>query len=346
MKHKFLIPASLASLALLSACHNGDNEFPDFDYQTVYFANQYVMRTVELGEENGDIVDLTEDNNHNIYIRAQWGGGYGNKNNVLIDCAIDPSLVSGFYFKDSDQLVEVMPEDYYEIESTKISIPKGENFGYMKVHLTDKFFEDPKSVGQCYVIPVMMTDAAGVDRILTGTPAEENPVLTNDAHWSVQPKNFVLYGVKYVNPWHGEYLRRGVDKATVNGEESIINRSEQFVEDDNLVDLNTCAYMENILPIKVKDADGNDCPVSLHLTFNEDNTCSLSSATADVTVTGSGKFVSKGEKNSLGGKDRDAVYLDYTVDIPAKNMKFETKDTLVLHTRNVYGGSVFSIERK
>lgn len=190
MKHKFSIPASIATLVLLAACENGDNEFPDFDSQTVYFANQYAMRTIELGTD--EFVDLTADNNHEARILATWGGGYGNNSNILIDYVVDPSLVDGFYFKDSDQLVEVMPSDYYTIDEKQINIPSGKTMGGLRVHLTDKFFADEKSVGQCYVIPVRMTDVSGADKILTGTPTQENPVLTNDSHWSVQPMNLSL----------------------------------------------------------------------------------------------------------------------------------------------------------
>ena len=344
MKHKFLIPTSVAALAFLAACSNGNNEFPDFDYQTVYFANQYAMRTLELGED--EFVDLTADNNHEANIVAAWGGGYANKNNVVIDYVVDPTLVDGFYFKDSDQLVEVMPSDYYTIESNQIRIPSGSTMGGVKVHFTEKFFADPKSVGNCYVIPVLMTDVAGADRILTGTATEENPVLTNDAHWSVQPKSFMLYGVKYVNPWHGQYLRRGVDNAVIDGVSSNLVRHAEYVENDEVVDLSTSAFKEDILPVTVKDAQGGDHTCNLLLTFADDNSCTLSSASDGATVTGTGKFVSKGEKKSLGGKDRDAIYLDYTLDIPAQNMKFESKDTLVLRTRNVYGASAFGIERK
>ena len=344
MKRKFLIPASFAALALLSACQNGDNEFEDFDYQTVYFANQYGMRTIQLGTD--EFVDLTSDNRHEASIVAAWGGGYNNNKNVVIDYVVDPTLVDGFYFKDSDQLVEVMPEDYYTLDDKQIKISKGNTMGGVTLHLTDKFFEDPKSVGQCYVIPVRMTDVTGADRILTGTPTEENPVLTNDAHWSVQPKNFMLYGVKFVNPWHGQYLRRGVDNATIEGQSSNIVRHAEYVENDEVVDLNTSAFKKDVLPVKVKDASGNDHTFNVVLTFNDDNTCSLSSDSEDAVVSGTGKFVAKGEKKSLGGKDRDAIYLDYTLDVPSLNMNFATRDTLVLRTRNVYGAHAFSIERK
>ncbi len=344
MKHNFLIPSSIAALALLAACENGNQEFPDFDYQTVYFANQYAMRTIELGAD--DNVDLTADNNHQVSILAAWGGGYNNNRNVFIDYVVDPSLVDGFYFKDSDQLVEVMPADYYTLDEDKIKIPSGSINGGITVHLTDKFFADPKAVGHCYVIPVRMTDVTGADKILTGTPADENPVLTDDSQWSIQPKNFVLYGVKYVNPWHGQYLRRGVDNAIIDGQNSQIVRHSQFVENDEVVDVTTSAFKEDVLPVKVKDAQGNDHTFNLILNFADDNTCTLSSISSDAVVTGSGKFVSKGEKNSLGGKDRDAIYLDYTLDMPGLNMQYASKDTLVLRTRNVYGAYAFSIERK
>ncbi|MDE6342576.1 MAG: DUF1735 domain-containing protein [Muribaculaceae bacterium] len=344
MKLNFIIPSSIAALAMLAACENGNNEFPDFDYQTVYFSNQYAMRTVELGTD--EFVDLTADNNHTVGIQAAWGGGYSNKKNVLIDYVIDPSIVDGFYFTDSDQVVEVMPTDYYTIDEQKINIPAGKIKGGLTVHLTDKFFADPKSIDRCYVIPVRMTDVSGADKIITGTPSQDNPVLTDDSHWSVQPKNFILYGVKYVNPWHGQYLRRGVDNATIDGVASTIERRAEYVENDEVVDLTTSAYKEDVLPVKVKDAAGNSITVNVKLAFADDNTCTLSSASDDATVTGTGKFVAKGEKKSLGGKDRDAIYLDYTLDMPGKNMKFASRDTLVLRTRNVYGAETFSIERK
>ena len=57
-----------------TSCESSDNEFPDFDYQTVYFANQYGLRTIELGES--EFVDNTLDNQHKMIIKAAWGGGY------------------------------------------------------------------------------------------------------------------------------------------------------------------------------------------------------------------------------------------------------------------------------
>ena len=93
--------------------------------------------------------------------------------------------------------------------------------------------------------------------------------------------------------------------------------------------------MENILPITYQDKAGENYVVNLKLTFQADGTCTVSSATDNVTAEGEGKYVALGEKNSFGGKDRDALYLNYTVNIPEKNTTYQTVDTLVMHYRGI-----------
>lgn len=344
MKNK-IIYLGFASLMLsLNACKSSDNEFPDFDYQTVYFANQYSARTVELGED--EFVDNSMDNEHKIKINATWGGGYTNRKNVIIDYVVDESLCNNLYFKDeanSDVPLTPMPSTHYKLLSEKINIPKGSVIGGVEVQLTDEFFADNKSLSNNYVIPLRMVDFEGVDSILQGKPAVDNPVLTNSGHWSVQPKNFVLYAVKYVNPQHGEYLRRGKDKAVIDGVESEIVRHEEYVENDERVYVTTKSLTDNILSLSTKDKSGELFDYNICLSFHEDGTCDVSSTSDDLTVSGTGKFVKDGEKNSLGGKERDAIYLEYAVDFKNKNMQYETKDTLVLSTRGVQGGTTFDV---
>ena len=334
---KNLAYIGLASLIMaFASCESGDNEFPDFDYQTVYFANQYGLRTIELGES--EFVDNTLDNQHKMKINAAWGGGYTNRRNVIIDFKIDESLCDNLYFKSTNQPLVPMPASYYKLASDQITIPQGQIMAGVEVQLTDAFFADEKSTGENYVIPLLMTAVQGADSILQGKAVVENPVLTNSGDWSVQPQNFVLYAVKYVNPWHGEYLRRGVDHAAIGGVSKDIVRHEQFVENDEVVNISTKSLKDNLLPLKIKDAGGKDVSYTVRLAFTDDGTCTLSSGSEDVVVSGSGKFVRKGEKNSLGGKDRNALYLDYTVNLTNNNIQVATKDTLVLRTRNVQGG--------
>ena len=39
----------------------------------------------------------------------------------------------------------------------------------------------------------------------------DNPIRTRSTDWATAPKDYVLYLVKYICPWSGKYLRRGVD---------------------------------------------------------------------------------------------------------------------------------------
>ena len=99
--------------------------------------------------------------------------------------------------------------------------------------LKDAFFEDEKALSNNYVIPVVMKGQKGADRIITGEPLidGDQPARTNSAYWSVLPKDYVLYCVKYINPWHGFYLRRGIDQiTTADGTITTNVRHEESVE--------------------------------------------------------------------------------------------------------------------
>ena len=344
MKKNLAYLATAVLTYLVTACQNSDNEFSNFDYQTVYFANQYASRTVELGEDLN--IDNTLDNQHKIRIKATWGGGYNNPQKVIIDFKVDESLCEGLYFKDTDIPVLPMPSEYYELADNQITIPAGQITGGVEVQLTDAFFADPKNVETTYVIPLRMTDVQGADSILSGKPIVDEPILTKTTDWSIQPKNYVLYAVKYVNPYHGEYLRRGIDVGTVGGEAVSLKRHANYVEKDEVVQTSTLNLQKNQLTLNVKDADQVSHAFNINLQFTEDGTCTLSSSQDGVEVTGTGKFVSKGEKNSLGGKDRDAIYLDYSTKLTDFNIDLGTQDTLVLRTRNGHGVGTFDIEKR
>ena len=68
MKTIKILTLALAATMAATSCHNGDNEFPDFDYQAVYFANQRVGRTIELGRDSE--IDLSLDNQHMMNVQA------------------------------------------------------------------------------------------------------------------------------------------------------------------------------------------------------------------------------------------------------------------------------------
>lgn len=329
---KLFIYLALVAIGL-SSCENQEAEFPDFDYQTVYFAHQSPARTVTLGEDL--FVDNTLDNQHRISIKAIMGGAYTNDKEIIIDFEVDESLCDDLYYEGGAKVVP-MPAAYYELASDKIIIPAGSIQGGVEVQLTDAFFADPNSLGNNYVIPLVLTNVQGADSILQGSPAVENPDRLADADWSVKPKDYVLYTVKYINPWHANYIRRGEDQITDgDGLKNTVVRREQYVERDEVVQITTNSLSTSSLPLIIKDEGGNNVNFTLSLTFGEDGSCAVSGSSAAYSATGAGKFVSKGEKNSFGGKDRDALYLDYTVEFHDLDLTYATKDTLVVRDRGV-----------
>lgn len=299
------------SIIGLLSC-NVEKEFPDYKYQTVYFAYQYPVRTITLGEDTYVNTDL--DNQRKFQIYAATGGVYYSKNDVSITVNVDNSLLgSGLRFGLGKDEILPMPSNYYTLASNNIVIPKGTLAGGVDVQLTDAFFADPKAIKNTYVIPLNMTKVTDADSILYG-------------------KHFVLYAVKFVNPWHGNYLRRGKDVVTGSLNQTIV-RHAQYVEKDEVNKLSTKSLSELEFPVVVKDKDGKNINVTLLLKFDNEGKCTISSSTSGFTATGSGVFVKKGEKNSWGNKDRDALYLKYEIDLTS--MKVATTDTLVMRDRAV-----------
>ncbi|MCW3804577.1 DUF5627 domain-containing protein [Plebeiibacterium marinum] len=317
------------------SCENSDISYPDFDYTTVYFADQYPLRTLELGKDL--YADNSLDNEHKVRINATTGGGYSNTKDITIDIQVDESLCDGVSFVDGSDLVP-MPSSYYNLGSNKIVIEAGKILGGVDVELTNAFFEDPLTIGNRYVIPLIMTDVVNADSILSGKAAEvENPNLLNSSDWSKLPKNYILYAIKYVNPWHATYLRRGEDQIS-DGVSTITDvRSEEYVANDELVNVSTLAYKECSLPITIYEDDNETtrAEIELILTFDDNNNCTIASNSSSYTVSGTGKFVTEGEKNSWGGLDRDGLYLDYTVELTDLGYTYATKDTLVCRNRGV-----------
>lgn len=328
--------------ALFTSCENQDIEFPDNDYQTVYFGSQYYVRTVELGEDL--YVDNSIDNEHKIKIKAAMGGVYSNKKDRVIDFIVDESLCENLYFTGGSQIIP-MPSSYYKLASNQIVIPSGAESGGVVVELSDAFFADPKSLVATYVIPLVMTNVQSGDSILQGKPQVSNPDRCLSGDWTVLPKDFVLCAVKYVNPWHANYLRRGVDQITTSSTVMTNVRRKQYVENDQEVSIKTNSLTKCTLPLSIKDSGGQTVNFDLLITFADDGTCNVSGSTDAYEISGSGKFVSKGEKNSIGGKDRDALYLDYNINFKNLNTQYATKDTLVVKNRGIVP-EYFTVARK
>ena len=344
----------------LTSCYNADKDFPDFEGgTTAYFAYQNPVRTLILGN---DIYDNSLDNAHKCRIWATMGGAYkGRSANVGV--VVDETLCDDLFFLDEGGYpadpVKPLPTSYYKVLSNTIPY-NSDTRGYVEVEFTDEFFKDEKAIGNCYVIPLRMTDANGIDHILSGTPNTANPIRTNSQNWNVLPKDYVLYCVKYMNPWQGKYIRRGVDKVTEAGETTTVVRKdfsfynsdvERFSKQDpsnpvnqydEVCGITTKNMTEAIFPVSFKTS-GASVLCNLVLKFNG-NTCTISTDDENVTATGSGEFIEKGTEKaeykdyqwgSSNGQlvQRDILRLEYSVEFADKNIQVSTNDTLVVQTR-------------
>ncbi|MCH5719432.1 DUF5627 domain-containing protein [Niabella hibiscisoli] len=235
-------------------------------------------------------------------------------------------LGSGLLFSAAGGEVLPMPANYYTPAANSIVIPSGAAAGSVDIQLTDAFFNDPKSINNTYVIPMKLTSLSGADSILSA-------------------KNFTLYAVRFVNQWHGNYLRRGSDAMTGDVTKTV-TRHAQYVESDQVNKLSTQSLSELTFPVLFQDNNNNNFTCTLLLKFDNSGNCTISSGTTGFTAIGSGSFVKRGEKNSWGNKDRDALYLSYqvtynsiTVGTGANTRQINgsiiTKDTLVMRDRAV-----------
>ncbi|MBM6865974.1 DUF1735 domain-containing protein [Bacteroides caecigallinarum] len=334
MKKIYLTSMMLLALA---SCHNGDWHFDDYGTRSVYFAYQYPVRTITLGEDPS--TDNTLDNQHKCKIMATTGGGYTNPDDITVYFEVDETLCHNIVFTGTKNPVKAMPQNYYTLSSnSEMVIPAGKLSGGVEVQLTDDFFNDEDAIKNTYVIPLRMTDLVGADTILSGKPLVDEPNVYNSDHWDITPKNYILYCIKYINPWHASYLRRGKD--VIEGQPGHLSlskeivRHEKYVEEDEVMKLETKSMKEVTYRLYVEDESKQYHYYNVILTFDDDNNCSVSTDTQDCSITGEGKFVSKGDKNSWGNEDRDVIYLKYQATIKDL-VKCTTYDTLVVRNRGV-----------
>ena len=340
-----------------ASCYNADREFPDYEGgTTAYFAYQFPVRTLILGN---DIYDNTLDNEHKCRIWATMGGAYGGRN-ASVDIRVDESLCDNLYFLDANgnvaEPVRPLPTDCYKLLASKIDY-NGDQRGYVEVQFTDEFFKKEHAIDNYYVIPLVMSNPQGIDHILTGTPFEgANPSRTNTVEWSILAKDYVIYCVKYKNPWDAKYIRRGVDNVSENGtttqvvrkDFSLVNTDvDHYTENpvnanDEVCSITTKNMTQAIFPVSFKTS-GASINCNLLLTFSG-NQCTVSTDDENVTVTGSGEFIAKGTEmaqykdyqwGSMNGKpvQRDILRLAYNVEFNDKNIQVSTTDTLVVQTR-------------
>ena len=342
MNKKLVYALSLLLTGMLfTGCKNGDADFPDYEGgTTAYFAYQYPVRTIIFADED---YDTTLDQNHQCMIKSTFGGSYGTSNGT-VTVAVDNSLVNNLTFEDGTP-VKAMPENYYTLESTTWGY-KGTMNGGTIVNLTDAFFNDPDASTTTYVIPLVMTGQTGFGKIATGELKEGGtPIRTDESQWEVLPMDYVLYCVKYQNKYAGYWLTRGttdidnIEKAgnvqlkckTMNSCIYTITQTfsdwEQYVRDEN----GEIKKDDNNNPLTEKVT--KTLSIDMLVTFDANEQCTITSASAGVTVNGSGSWEDNGAKKSWNNKDRDLMELSYN---------FATADELGnAHTGSVHEKMVY-----
>ncbi|MBN2612760.1 MAG: DUF1735 domain-containing protein [Bacteroidales bacterium] len=322
---------------ILSACENGKWDFPDNEYSTVYFAYQTPVRTIVLGKDY--VNDNTLDNQHKCMIMATLAGVYDNENDVVLDVTVDNSLCDSLVFEGNLRQVRPMPSNYYTLPNDmQIIIPKGKIIGGIEVTLTDAFFADTLAIDNNYVIPMVITSVTNADSVLRGVSMVDDPNRANAGDWAVQPKDYILYAIKYFNPYDAYYLRRGVDVVTGNGGNTALNTTNvyhaKYVENDQVCRAFTRSMNQVSVSLATREKDSStDVPFELILDFDENGTCTVSKHDTVTTydVAGNGKLVADGD--IWGGIKRDVMHLQYSVDFGLTTHSFN--DTLVIRDRAV-----------
>jgi hypothetical protein len=244
MKKIFIL---LIFIILVAACENQPWSFPDYSLNTVYFPLQLPVRTLSMGE---DRIDNTLDKLYQFDIGVSIGGMYQNKKNWTVDYKVDTSLTSKVYVYSSPQVytkdtkIKYLPQAYYTLTPTgTVTIPSGSFNGLIRVQLTSAFFDDTLATTGRYVIPLRIT-ATSADSILLGAASVTGADPRVPGQWNPNqsPKDWVMYGINYYNPYHGTWLHRGRDirKVTATGAAfDTVKFHQIYVERDALIKLST-----------------------------------------------------------------------------------------------------------
>ncbi len=334
MKHLLmkLVPVMML-LALISSCKNDQWSFPDYKYSTTYFPYQSPVRTLVLGDD--ELTDTSLDNKLQFSIGAGIGGLYDNTMDRKVGYVLDETLAINLYTDKGDTLV-ALPKAYYSMSPVgTFIVPKGKMQGYIDVQLTDAFLNDARAYKTRYIIPLVITSTE-TDSILQGKTTMVNADRRIARNWSVIPKDYTLFGIKYINPYHGKYLHRGKD-VVKNGAGTLISEivyRTMYIEDNEIWALQTTRRDQVMLTSMVRRTAGSPGNFKMLLTFGADGNCTITKeATSLYPVTGTGKFVTQGDV--WGGKKRNAIIINYQITDAANGEFHQATDTLVIRDRDV-----------
>jgi len=321
---------------VFTACTNQDQLFDDYPVKSIYFPFQYPVRTLSLGN---DRLDNSLDKQHKFNIGVNVGGYYNeNKKNWTVNFEIDNSMVIDYLVNAKGDTLKILPGSYYSLNpGSTVIIPKGSFAGLIEVQLQDAFFQDPEAIKGTYVIPLRIKDTPDDAEIIRGIPSENvvSPNIHIATDWEITPRDYTLFGVKYVNPYHGSWLKRGkllVKDGLGNPVDTVIYRT-QNVEFDIVTELTTTKLNQVSGTLNIGTEKWN-------LLLDVDNSKNIvvgTGAGSPIHVSGTGKYVENGD--TWGGTPenptpRDVLYLNYSYTRSNGNV-CEVSDTLVFRDRGI-----------
>jgi len=343
MKRIFILIILIIGIA---ACENQPISFPDYDFNAVYFPYQNPVRTLSLGE---DRIDNSLDKEFKFDIGVSIGGMYKNTKDWTVEFVVDNTLTDKVYTLTSpqayteDNKIEPLPEGYYTLSpANTVTIPKGDFNGMIRVQLTDQFFNDTIAITGRYVIPLRLTDTSA-DSILSGQAAISDPDPRVVGNWvsNKSPKYWVMYGINYVNAYHGTYLHRGRDIRTTTAtgivQDTIIFRNPNgYVEKDALIKLATIGR-KKVITNGVGNQVGADYSMVIEFA-NDKGTPGAITITPrpgfPYAVTGSGQYFDIASSDEQWtGLTWQSMYLAYTYD--DGTLTHQINDTLVFRDRGI-----------
>lgn len=327
MKQIFVL---LIILVGLISCENQEIEYDNFEFTGAYFPYQFPVRTLVLGDY---IYDNSNDNNYRFIISVTMGGVYDNLKYRELEIKLDESLCNNILFSDQGDTIRTLPSNYYSLSSdSKIVIPSGELSGGIEVQLSEAFFNDPLAIKLGYVVPIRLINSTDVDTIISGQSDSQDADPRIIDQWTVPPKNFTMFAVKYINEYHGSYLHYGesqvtdstgnvVENTTYSEAELVKNSiSELVTTGRNQVSLRTFMHSEIITG-----------EIKMLLNFNNQSCTVTAAEDSPYSISGTGNF--KSQAFQWGNKDRDGIELNYSVS-DGKNT-YTANDVLVIRDRGV-----------
>jgi hypothetical protein len=264
------------------------------------------------------------------------GGVYSNTKDRIFNIELASNLCDNVLFNSGGDTIRLMPSSYYTLSSKeKLVIPAGHVNGGIEVQLTDAFFNDTLATQLSYVIPLRITEVTNLDSVLRGQSSQPNPDPRIKGLWDVQPKDFTMFAVNFINEYHGTYLHRGVSTvkdASNQVIETNVYRTP-YIVDNELWSLKTISRNQVTIENNTHSDSTIKVPLEMKLTFDDKGTCTITEASGSAyTITGTGKFVKDGDE--WGNKKRDAIYLNYQLKTPGDST-YSAIDTLVVRDRDI-----------